>query len=174
MTWRSQGENASPHSKNSSYAARAALIRENCLIGFGASSDPPFLPTNPLFVQSELSPSTRDFIIRHIVSVEELEILLLLHEGKDRDWSPAEINARLRSQESSIAQWLRTLVSMSLAAETGGRYRFAPASEELARDTAAVSEAYRERRIKVIELIFSRPSESLLSFVRAFELRKRP
>lgn len=130
--------------------------------------------TNVPIVQSELPPHTRDFIARHIVSVEELEILLMLHEGRDRDWKPAEINDRLRSQESSIAKWLDTLVSLRLAAQTGGRYRFAPASEELARDTAAVAEAYRERRIKVIELIFSQPSESLLNFVRAFDLRKRP
>jgi hypothetical protein len=125
-------------------------------------------------VQSDLPPSTRDFIIRHIVSVEELEVLLLLHEGKDRDWSPAEINDRLRSQESSIGKWLEALVSLGLAERASGRYRFAPASEELRRETAAIADAYRERRIKVIELIFSKPSENLLDFIRAFELRKRP
>lgn len=108
------------------------------------------------------------------MSVEQLEILLLLHEDKHRDWSPAEINARLRSQEASVAKWLETLAALGLATQLAGRYRFQPASDVLTRETDALAEAYRERRIKVIELIFSKPSESLLSFVRAFELRKRP
>ena len=126
-------------------------------------------------MQSDLPPNIGDFITRHIVSVEELEILLLLQEGKERDWSPAEINERLRSQEISISKWLDALVALQLARQTaGGRYRFAPASEELARATVALADAYRERRIKVIELIFSKPTENLLEFVRAFELRKRP
>jgi hypothetical protein len=126
-------------------------------------------------VQSDLPPDVRDFITRHIVSVEELEILLLLQEGKERDWSPAEINARLRSQEVSIRKWLDALAALQLARRTvGGRYQFAPASDRLATDAMALADAYRERRIKVIELIFSKPTEKLLEFVRAFELRKRP
>lgn len=128
----------------------------------------------PIIVQSDFPAATRDFITQHIVSVEELEVLLMLHEGKDRDWSPAEINDRLRSQESSISKWLEALVLLGLADRTSERYRFAPASEELRRETAAMADAYRERRIKVIELIFSKPSENLFDFVRAFELGKRP
>lgn len=125
-------------------------------------------------MESDLSPTVRDFIARHIVSVEELEVLLILHESKERRWSAAEINERLRSQEASIEKWLETMVSFGLAARAENRFRFAPVSDELARATAQVAEAYRERRIKVIELIFSKPNENLLNFVRAFDLRNRP
>lgn len=97
----------------------------------------------------------------------------MLHEAKDRDWSPMEINRHLRSQEASVAKWLEVLVTLGLASQSGGRYRFAPVSDTLARETVALAEAFRERRIKVIEFIFSKPSESLLSFVRAFDFRKR-
>lgn len=100
-------------------------------------------------------------------------MLLILHEANDRSWTAMEINERLRSQESSIAQWLETLVALGLAQQGGRRYRFAPASEKLARETSALAEAYRERRIKVIELIFAKPTESLLDFVRAFNLRNK-
>jgi hypothetical protein len=125
-------------------------------------------------LDSELPPAVRDFVTRYIVSLEQLEVLLVLQEKKDRDWSAVEINGRLRSQESSIVKWLEALVSFGLVARTGDRYCFAPASEALARDTATLADAYRERRIKVIELIFSKPDENLLSFIRAFDLRKRP
>jgi hypothetical protein len=125
-------------------------------------------------VDPDIPPSVRDFISRHIVSLEELEILLILQEGKEREWTAAEINERLRSQELSIGKWLEALVSLGLAAKTGGRFRFAPASEDLASQVAGLGDAYRERRIKVIELIFSKPNENLLNFVRAFDLRKNP
>mgnify|MGYP001562281163 CR=1 FL=1 len=108
------------------------------------------------------------------MSVEELEVLLILHEANDRSWTALEINERLRSQESSIAKWLDALVALGLAQQGDGRYRYAPASAKLARDTSALAEAYRERRIKVIELIFAKPSESLRDFVRAFKLRDNP
>ncbi len=124
-------------------------------------------------MESDLPPRTRDFITKHFVSVEQLEVLLTLYEGKERDWSAAEINARLRSQELSIHKWLATLMSLGLAVESAQRFRFAPVSETSALNTAALAEAYRERRIRVIELIFSKPNENLLNFARAFELRER-
>ena len=125
-------------------------------------------------MESELPFSVREFISRHIVSVEQLEVLLILHEGKDREWTAMEINERLRSQESSIAKWLEAMVSLGLAARSGDRFSFAPSSEEAAKNVAGLADAYRDRRIKVIELIFSKPNENLLNFVRAFDLRKKP
>ena len=125
-------------------------------------------------MENELPAPIRDFIARHIASVEELEVLLLLQEDQNRRWSAAEINERLRSQEASIAKWLEALVALGLAAGSEGLYRFAPANEELAIDARALADAYRERRIKVIEVIFSKPNENLLNFVRAFDLRRRP
>lgn len=125
-------------------------------------------------VGGDLPSSTKDFIARHIISVAQLEILLLLHADPTREWTAREITLHLRSEETSVHKWLGMLVSLGLAAQSGTTYRFAPATDELANKTGAVAEAYRERRIKVIELIFSKPNENLLNFVRAFDLRKRP
>jgi hypothetical protein len=111
---------------------------------------------------------------RYIVSVEELEILLLLRAERERDWSAAEINQRLRSQEVSIERWLTIIISLGFATRSGDRVRFAPASDELDRELAQVAAAYRERPVKVVEAIFSRKDASLLDFVRAFDLRNRP
>lgn len=131
-------------------------------------------PKHIYFNSVDLSPTAQDFIVRRIVSVEQLEVLLLLYEARDRDWSAPEINARLRSQTSSIAKWLESLESQGLATRADGRYRYSAASEELQHGLGAAVSAYREQRIKVIELIFSKPNETLLSFIRAFDLRKRP
>lgn len=96
--------------------------------------------------------------------------MLLLQEDPNRGWTAAAINMRLRSQESSIAKWLSALSACGLASVAEGRYRFAPKSPDLDRSAWALAEAYRERRVQVIEFIFSKSNESVLSFVRAFDL----
>jgi DNA-binding IclR family transcriptional regulator len=123
-------------------------------------------------VDGEVSVEVRDFIARHIVSIEQLEVLLLLTETEDRAWTARELNERLRSQEASIAKWLAALQAQKMVTVTDQRFRFAPADVTLRRQVAALAEAYRSRRIKVIELIFSKPNETLRSFVDAFDLRK--
>ncbi len=85
-----------------------------------------------------------------------------------------EINRQLRSQESSIRKWLEALVSLGLATHSGDQFKFGPVSEELGNNVTGLVNAYRERPIKVIEIIFSRPNENLLNFVRAFDLRNKP
>jgi hypothetical protein len=125
-------------------------------------------------VDSDLPPAALDFITRYIVSIEQLEVLLAVYSEPTRDWSAREINDRLRSQEASILKWLDALVGMRVVNVAGERYRYAPLHEDMNRQIAALADAYRTRRIKVIEVIFSKPNESLLSFMRAFELRKKP
>jgi hypothetical protein len=125
-------------------------------------------------VDGELSADVRHFLTNHIVSVEELELLLVLYRERGRDWSAPELTSQLRSQNASIERWLGILQSLGLAAENGGRWRFAAASEALETQVAAVAAAYQERWTKVIEFIYFKPNEKLLSFTRAFDLRKRP
>lgn len=124
-------------------------------------------------MEHDISPQVRKFIGQYIVSIEQLEVLQLLRDERAGGWTVDEINARLRSQESSIRKWLEAFVALGFAVQQDGRFRFAPRSEELAKGAAELAEAYRERHIKVIEIIFSKPNESLLGFVRAFDLRRR-
>jgi hypothetical protein len=124
-------------------------------------------------LEGDLSNDVRTFLTNHIVSVEELELLLALYRQRDRDWSVTELNAQLRSQSSSVERWLRVLQSFGLLSEAEGRFRF-QAPESLTAHVAAVEAAYRERWTKVIEFIYFKPNEKLLSFTRAFDFRKRP
>jgi hypothetical protein len=127
-------------------------------------------------VESKIPTTVREFVMRYITSVEELEILLLLYTERHRDWSVTEVNTRIRSQESSVANWLAVLASLKLISPTSGnadRYQFAPESESLLEQTGAVAAVYNDFRVRIIELIYSRPSEQLLNFANAFNLRKR-
>jgi hypothetical protein len=127
-------------------------------------------------VESKLPTTVKDFVIQHITSVEELEILLFLHAERQRSWSVAEVNAQLRSQESSVAKWLALLANIKLVTCTSGataRYQFPGDSETLAEQTAAVAAVYNDFRVRIIELIYSKPADQLLNFSNAFNLRKR-
>jgi len=125
-------------------------------------------------VTSDLPADLRGFIARNIASVEQLEVLLRLYDQRNRRWSAAELNRDLRSQEASVARWLGVLVALRLVGGNDEGFQFQPDPPELEAQIAALSAIYRERPIRVIEAIFSKPNLQLLSFAQAFDLRKRP
>jgi hypothetical protein len=117
------------------------------------------------------------FIGQYIVSVEKLEILLLLHGSPDKLWTPQEAFRTIQSSLGSVAQRMKELEAEGfLQAENpeGSAYRFAAKSPELAAGAGALAAAYRERPVKVIEAIFSQSNRQIGRFADAFRLRKDP
>ena len=114
------------------------------------------------------------FLYRHIGSVEQLEVLLLLRRFPERSWSAAEVARELYSHPSSIAQRLSALLAAELARETSaGQFQYGPRSAEVDATVAGVDRMYHERRVAVISLIASRPAESVRAFSDAFRIRKK-
>ena len=108
-------------------------------------------------VPADLSRAAERLIMRHIDSVGALDLLLLLHGTRDRDWSRAELCDELRCPERWAAGQLRALERLGLAIEAGdGRYRYqrgrqdGPAVDGIAR-------MCRHDRARVIRMIFQRP-----------------
>ena len=118
-----------------------------------------------------LSDDVFNFIVSHIHSVEELEVLLILQGEPTRSWTAHEVDERIRSHPGSIAQRLAGLSTIGLLEASGDRYRFSPNTPELAATAAALLAAYRSRRIEVIETIFTKPKRELVSFSNAFKLK---
>ncbi|HLI97118.1 MAG TPA: hypothetical protein VKT72_13700 [Candidatus Baltobacteraceae bacterium] len=118
----------------------------------------------------EFSLAFRTFINKNISSVEQIEVLLILHANPERVWTVDEISAILRSSPNSIRSRLTVLADRNLcrAAEGGYRYR---ASGRLDEMVEVLASQYAERRFSVIELVFSRP-DAALSFADAFRLRE--
>lgn len=118
---------------------------------------------------ADIPEDVRAFVRSSIDSVELLNVLLLLRENAERDWTAEELSAELRSSPGSIARRLAHLQRRRLAASAAGRYRYAAA----ARADALVQrllELYHERRTTVIDLIFSSPPDPLRSFSDAFKV----
>jgi DNA-binding Lrp family transcriptional regulator len=117
-----------------------------------------------------ISDRVRSLVGEHIVSVEQLEVLLLLHQHRDREWSAAQVNDEIKSSVNSVRERLANLESRGFLRRQGDRYRYDAANV----NDAAVAElaiAYLQRRFTIIEMIFSKPLEKLRGFARAFKIR---
>jgi hypothetical protein len=115
----------------------------------------------------------RRFIASHIVSVAQLEVLLLLRAAADKAWTADEVARALVTQSDAAAGWLENLRDRGLASHDGGLYRYSPSSRELDRTIDALAESYANYRVAVISIIFARPSERITSFADAFRIRRK-
>jgi hypothetical protein len=103
-----------------------------------------------------------------------MEILLLLNKHPSETWTPERVFQTIQSNTASIARWLEELCREGfLQAEASGApsYRYAPA-QPLAEEVRALSAAYEERPVRVLEAIFSKSNRPLHHFAEAFRLRK--
>lgn len=117
--------------------------------------------------------AVRGFIASHIVSVAQLEVLLMLRAAADKEWSASEMARALVTQPEAAAGWLEDLRQRGLASESEGKYRYTPANDDLDRIVDDLAESYAKYRVAVIGLIFARPSERITLFADAFRIRKR-
>lgn len=126
--------------------------------------------------ESGLPEAVRRFIADHIDSVEQLEILLLLHHHhQGRTWTAEAVARELRIASVSAGERLEDLVQDSLLTRVGGdpmEYRYAPGSAMLDEAVKGLATAYAERRVTVINLIFSKPVDRIRTFADAFRLRR--
>lgn len=116
------------------------------------------------------------FILEAINSVEQLEVLLLLRGAPDRDWTALAVGQAIYTSTAAAVMRLTDLVSGGFVTATPGEkeplYRYAPDRPEKARLVDLVAETYKERRVAVIALIYSKPNDQVRAFADAFRLRK--
>ncbi|HEX8212171.1 MAG TPA: hypothetical protein VF584_18485 [Longimicrobium sp.] len=125
--------------------------------------------------ESHISDEARRLIADRIPTAEMLEILLLLAGSPERGWTADEVSRQVFTVPAAAIASLEGLVRQGLAASdraANPTYRFAPATPELERQVAALSAAYRQSRVAVIQLVFARPSDPVRSFADAFRMRR--
>ena len=121
----------------------------------------------------ELSAAVQQFVLRHIDSIEQLEVLLLLRAHPDRAYSPEEVSRELRTAPASAGHRLASLAQGGLLAEDPpGAYGSAPKTPDLDAAAGELAEAYAVRRIAVTTLIYSRPLDQVRTFADAFRIRE--
>jgi len=116
----------------------------------------------------------RRLIADHIDSVEQLEILLLLYQHPERSWSAESVARELRVSPMSAGDRLKDMTRAAILARVPGaegEYRYAP-ERQMGEAVAGLAAAYSERRVTVINLIFSKPVDKIRTFADAFRLRR--
>lgn len=122
-----------------------------------------------------LSTDVVNFIYDNIVSVEQLEILLLLHGQSDKEWTADEVSDQIRTSLASVRSrmaFFSNLRIFSSRTAANVTFRYAPSTTALASTIDAVSHAYKERRVSVIALIYSERQKSIRAFSDAFRLNQ--
>jgi hypothetical protein len=99
-----------------------------------------------------------ELIWASIDRLETLEALLLLQAAPHRAWTVAEMTYELRSSRAAVEKTLERLVARELVAPEGTSYRFRPRTPDLESKVVRLAACYRERRVAVIQTIFSRRS----------------
>jgi hypothetical protein len=123
-------------------------------------------------VSSPLPRVVRTLIRRHVRSVGELELLMLLHAERDRSWQVDEICETLGCPRSWALAQLEAMAGAGLLEPEDGEWRFAPASPELEQATEALQEAYRLHSREVVRFVFATPGRDLKAFSDAFRVRR--
>ncbi len=124
---------------------------------------------------SALPEDVRRFILSRIDSVEQLEVLLLMHRAPGAVWTPEAIARELYSTPSSVRGRLESLVRQELVAAEGtpASFHYRPQAPSLVPTIDRLAECYRQRRVAVITLIASKPLENVRAFSDAFRLRRK-
>lgn len=112
-----------------------------------------------LSTRDPISDGVRQFIERHIRSVEQLELLLLLRRSAGRSWTAEEASRELRTRPSSVAPRLAELAGAGLVACSDAAYAY-PSPGPREDVLSELERAYARYRARVISIIFSTPAES--------------
>jgi hypothetical protein len=124
---------------------------------------------------ANIPPEIDQFLAAHIDTVEQLEVLLLLHQTAGRTWTADEVAKVLYSQSASVARRLESLTRHQLLEEKPGSppaYQYAPTPASRDAVVQWLATVYRERRVAVITAIASRPMDNVRAFSDAFLFRK--
>jgi hypothetical protein len=129
-----------------------------------------------LFVsESGFSADLDQFIAAEIQSVEQLEILFLLSGNPHKWWTAKAAYDVVKSSLTSVEERLKEMVKHGLLKADAGNettYQFAPADERIWKIVSELRDAYKERSVKVVQAIYSKPPDAVQEFARAFRVRK--
>lgn len=125
--------------------------------------------------QGPIPEPVRKFVLAHVSSVEQLEVLLHLRMYPDREWTADAVSQALRTNPLSAAGRLKDLESRRFISRRKEQdavyYRYAPAPE-VKPVVDGLASFYRSHSTRIIELIYSRPAEAIRYFADAFRIRR--
>lgn len=115
------------------------------------------------------------FLVDHIDSIAELEIVLFLREHRDRSWSCGSVADRIYLSEEVTAGLLVKLTNRGLLTADGmspASFRYGPRNQELALIVDQLAETYAKYLVPVTELVHKKSRRNIEGFADAFKFKK--
>lgn len=116
------------------------------------------------------------FLQTTVPSVDAAELLLLLARDPARWWAAGEIVAALKPApltEADVSRYLEGFQAQGLiAAGPDKRVQYRPGTGELGGYVATLAQAYSERPVTLIRVIYALRDGKIRSFADAFKLRR--
>jgi hypothetical protein len=129
-----------------------------------------------MMMSDQADDALRAFVANHIPSVAQLELVLLLQREPQRQWTAEQAARVFGLSPEMTGQLFSDLCRGGLAAASKDgdpQYRYAPRTAELDLLVQRTATFYQERRVTLIQWIYSPPVDRLRSFADAFDLRKK-
>jgi hypothetical protein len=99
----------------------------------------------------------------------------LLYRSAERVWTAAEAARELYSNEDAVSDLLHSLERSGFIAESNHAsapgFQFSPREPVSSSAIDELVSAYSEKRMRVIDLIYNKPPESLRNFADAFKFK---
>jgi hypothetical protein len=118
----------------------------------------------------------RRFVLANLVSVPQLEALLLLRSTPGERWTAERAAARLYVPAGELEALLAQLAETGVVAgdDEGGErgWRYAPRTPELDTLCARIEDVYARQLVQVSRLIHSKGDRAAQRFADAFKWRK--
>ncbi len=124
----------------------------------------------------QISADVREFFLKYIHTIEQLQVLLLVHSNTAKKWSAHDISDELRIDPISASHRLMELHYRGILAHKDGasildHYQYKP-NDEVGKIIDETARLYAEEKSKVINLIQARYPEELAQLADAFKFKK--
>lgn len=113
----------------------------------------------------------RDFLLRYIDSVGQLEALLLMRKYPDENWDSGKMAHRIYTGQQEAAELLARLAQDGFLNASESVYRYDCNDAERRRIIDRLAEIYARQLIPVTNLIHAKPRR-IRQFADAFKFRK--
>jgi hypothetical protein len=120
-----------------------------------------------------MTPGVRELITHHFDSIESVEIVLLLRRSPQTFWAAEAVAEHLHVRPELVRAKLEALRKGGILAmgEQTGAFRYAPADERIGATVDELAAVYTDRRMEVINTIYSANLERLRAFSDAFRVK---
>lgn len=126
---------------------------------------------DPAIAGDPIPAHVRRLLERRFGSVSEVEVLVLLVRSPRR-WTVRDVAREFVLGEEHTAILLNRLVDTGLIAAGDGGYMFDPASGKDRQSAQDLARLYSTYRIRIMNLLLSKPRNAVWDFAEAFRLRQ--